>query len=119
MESLHGLVAQLALVLAVIGAAWTLGLAVARRTGGPMLYGELVWIGLAIAAAGLIGVVIALGASPPRDPLHVLYGLLAAAALPVAALVVRDRPSRQRPAVLAIAPLVLLILVVRLFQTGG
>jgi hypothetical protein len=118
-ESLHGLVAQLALVLTVIGAAWAVGLVVARRTGGPMLYGELVWIVLAIAVAGLIGIVIALTAAPPRDPLHILYGLLAAAALPVAALVARDRPSRQRSAVLGIGLIVLAILMVRLFQTGG
>ena len=119
MESLHGLVAQLVLVLAVIGAAWTVGLAVARRTGGPMLYGELVWIVLAIAVAGLIGIVIAISAAPPRDALHVLYGLLAGAALPLAALVARDRPPRQRTAILAIALVVLLILVVRMFQTAG
>jgi hypothetical protein len=82
-------------------------------------YGELVWIVLAIAVAGLIGIVIALTVAPPRDPLHILYGLLAGAALPVTALVVRDRPPGQRSAVVAIALVVLLILVVRLFQTGG
>jgi hypothetical protein len=117
--SAHLLVAQLALVVTVVGAAWTVGLALTRRSAGSMTYGLLLWVILAIGAAGLIGVVMALATAPPSDPLHVLYGLLAAGALPLTALVARDRPPRQRAAVLAIGMVVLAVLVVRLFQTGG
>jgi len=116
---LHLLAAQLSLVLVVIGAAWLSVLVATRRSVGPMLLGALIWVLVAIGVAGLVGVIIALTAKPPDDPLHVLYGVLAAAALPGAALIARDRPPGQRPVVLAIAMVVLLILVVRLFQTGG
>jgi hypothetical protein len=117
--ALHLLAAQLSLVLVVIGAAWLGFLATTRRTAGPMLYGALVWVLVAIGAAGLVGLVLALTSKPPSDPLHVLYGVLAAAALPGGALIARDRAAGQRTVVLAITMTVLLILVVRLFQTGG
>jgi hypothetical protein len=117
--SLHLLAAQLGLLLAVIGAAWLAWLAATHRSAGAMLYGALVWVLIAIGGAGLVGVVIALTDRPPEDPLHVLYGVLAAATLPGGALIARDRPAGQRTVVLAIAMVVLVILVVRLFQTGG
>lgn len=117
--SLHLLLAQLSLVLAVIGAAWLAWLAIAGRAPGPQLYGALVWVVLAIAATGLVGLVVALSQRPPADPLHLLYGVLAAATLPGGALIARDRPARRRSAVLAITAIVLVILVVRLFQTGA
>jgi hypothetical protein len=116
---LHGLVAQLALVLAVIGAAWVLILALTRREAGSMVLGLLVWVIGTIVVAGLLGVMVALTIAPPGDALHILYGLLAAATLPGAALVARDRPPRQQVVVLAIALVIEVILVVRLFQTGG
>lgn len=119
MASLHLLAAQLALVLAVIGATWLIVLAATRRSAGTMVYGALLWLVLAIGVAGLAGIVIALTSQPPSDPLHVLYGALAAAALPGGALIARDRPAGQQTTVLAITLIVLVILVVRLFQTGG
>lgn len=119
MPDLHGLAAQLALVLAVIGAVWVTVLALARREAGSVVLGLLVWVAGIVALAGLLGIVVALTAGPPGDALHVLYGLLAVATLPGAALVARGRAPRQQVIVLAIALVIQVILVVRLFQTGG
>lgn len=119
MAALHLLAAQLALLLALIGLAWLLWLAATHRPAGTMLYGALVWVVIAIGGGGLAGLVIALTGRPPADPLHPLYGALAAGALPAAALFARDRPAGQQTAVLAIGLVVLVILIFRLFQTGG
>lgn len=119
MASLHLLAAQVSLVLAAIGAVWLIVLSIGRRSAGPMLYGALVWVLIAIGGAGLAGLAVALTSGPPSDPLHLLYGVLATAALPAGALIARDRPARQRTIVLAVTLIVLVILIVRLFQTGG
>ncbi len=119
MADLHGLAARLVLLLVLIGAGWAVALALTRRDAGPMLYGELVWVVGTLLVTGLVGSLVALTVAPPSDSLHVLYGVLAVAALPGAALVARDRPATQRVPILAIALVILAILVVRLFQTGG
>jgi hypothetical protein len=78
-----------------------------------------VWAGLAIVVSALAGTVVALANHPPRDPLHIVYGLLAVSALPGAALLSRGRVGPAQAVVWAIAGIVVVILVLRLFQTGG
>jgi hypothetical protein len=118
LSAIHALVGQLALVLGAVAVLWSIVLAVARRPPGSLFVASLVWLVIAIVGAGLLGVATAVTAAPPRDPLHIIYGLLAAAILPGAALLAQRRPARQQTIVAAVASIVLLILLFRLLETG-
>lgn len=119
MSDAHRLVSLLALLLVAVGAAWSIIGALLRRQPGAFLLANLVWVALATAVAGLLGILVALTAAPPRDVLHVVYGLLAVTVPVGGAALVGSRPEGQRPAVVAVTSVVALILVARLFQTGG
>lgn len=120
MAEIHGLAARVTLLVAILIAAWSIGLAIARRPIPTLLQGGLVWAVVLIAVSGLLGVLVALVARPPADPLHVVYGLLALAVLPGAWGIARHGSDARRPViVLVIAAIVLLVLLFRLFQTGG
>jgi len=94
-------------------------LALTRRGPSTFVLGGVLWAGLAISASALAGLALALTDHPPRDPLHIVYGLLALVGLPGAAIIVRDRPGPAQAAVWAIAGVVVLIIILRLFQTGA
>jgi hypothetical protein len=94
-------------------------LAVQGRSPGSFFAGGVLWTGIAISAAALLGIGVALWVGAPRDPLHLIYGALSVGAVPGAALVANGQTGRRRAAVWAIAGVVLVILVLRLFQTGG
>jgi len=94
-------------------------LVVQRRSPPPFFLGGVLWSGLVVAFAALAGIVVALADSPPADPLHIVYGVLAMAALPGAALVARGRSERGESVVWAISGVVLVILVLRLSQTSA
>jgi hypothetical protein len=115
----HRFVSLLALLLVLVATAWSVIGALMRRQPGAFLLANLVWVALATAIAGLLGILVALTSSPPRDVLHIVYGLLALAVPVGGAVLVGSRPEGQRPAVMAITSVVALILVARLFQTGG
>jgi hypothetical protein len=76
------------------------------------------WSVVTIAAGVIVGALLLVAGPGPSDPLHLLYGALALVALPGAALAASGRPARQRAIVLLVGSIVLIILVVRLFQTG-
>lgn len=118
MSELHRLAGQLALALAVVMLAWSLVLLALRGEPGRLFAANLVWLGLAIVASAGIGALMLLAGGSPREGLHLLYGVLAVGALPATLLLVEGRPPRQRSAILAIAGLVLVILLLRLFETG-
>lgn len=94
-------------------------LVVQRRSPPTFYLGGVLWAGLVVALAALSGVGTALADSPPGDPLHVVYGVLAVVALPGAAVIARGRTGRAVTVVWAIAGVVLVILVLRLFQTSA
>ncbi len=94
-------------------------LAAARRAPSPFVLGGVLWAGVAVAATALAGLVIALTDHPPRDPLHIVYGVLAVVGLPGAAVIARGRVGPAQSAVWAIAGIVIVILVMRLFQTAA
>jgi len=120
MAEIHGLAAQVTLVLVIIVAGWAVTLGLLRRPLPPLLLGGLGWAFLLLAGTSLLGVMVVLTDAPPADPLHIVYGLLAVAVLPGAWAIARMRDDPRRTVVvLAIASLVLLILVFRSFQTGG
>jgi hypothetical protein len=120
MADVHGLLARVVLVLVVVTAAWSAALVAGRRPIRPALVGGLVWIVILTATSGLLGVADALARGAPRDALHIVYGILATLVLPGAWAIARTRPDPRRTAlVVAVATIVEVILVVRLFQTGG
>ncbi|HEX9551334.1 MAG TPA: hypothetical protein VF971_09585 [Candidatus Limnocylindrales bacterium] len=120
MAEIHGLLARIVLALALLTAAWAVVLLVARRPLGTALVAGLAWLAVLVAAAGLLGLVVALTIGVPGDPLHIVYGLLAAVVLPGAWVAARGRSNPSRSTlVIGVALVVEVILVVRLFQTGG
>jgi hypothetical protein len=119
LSQIHLLTAQIALILALAIAVSSGVLALLRRAPGTFFGGGALWAGLIVALAGLVGIAVALGQGPPRDPLHIVYGILAVGAVPGTAIVAGGRVGRGRAVAWAIGGIVLLILVMRLFQTGG
>jgi hypothetical protein len=119
LTQIHGLVAQVALVVAVLVTVYAVALAATKRAPTPSFFGAVVWAGLVTVAAALGGIAVAVTDHPPRDPLHILYGLLAITVLPGAVLLARDRVGTARSVAWAVAGMVLVLLLVRLFQTAG
>ena len=119
MRDVHALVGQIAIVLALIAAAWSIVLAITHRLPGSLFLGNLVWVGLAVVAAAVLGAGTAVLVGPPGDALHIVYGVLAVGLLPGAVAVAAGRRPEQRPVVAAVASIVLVILLFRLLQTGS
>ncbi len=71
---------------------------------------------LGITAAGGLGIF--LGGGRPHEWLHFLYAVLAFAAVPVTDVVAHGASPRTRALATAIAALVGLVLILRLFMTG-
>jgi hypothetical protein len=115
----HALVGQIAIVLAVIAAIWSVVLAITRRPVGSLFLGNAVWVGLAVVLAAVLGAATAVLVAPPGDALHVVYGILAVALLPGATLIASSRPADDRAVVAVAASIVLVILLFRLLQTGA
>ena len=119
MSGAHALLGLLALVLALIAGAWSVGLVVLRRPPGTLFLGSLVWLVAVIGVTAVLGAATAVSSAPPRDPLHLVYGILAVGVLPGATLVASGRTGRGQTVVAAIACVVLVILLLRLLQTGA
>ena len=62
---------------------------------------------------GLLGVLLFLAGARPADPLHVLYGLLAALTLPAAAVYLQDKPDARKPLVYGLVSLFLVGVLIR------
>jgi hypothetical protein len=115
----HSLVAQVALVLALVIAGSATALALTRRTIGSFFLAGALWTGIVVGLAAVLGVGTAITDHAPRDPLHIVYGALAVGVMPGAAIVAGGRTGPRRTVVWVIAAIVLVILILRLFQTGG
>ena len=120
MADIHGFLARVTLALVLVTAAWSLVLLATRRPLRPSLVGGLVWVVGLLGLTSLLGVLVWATTHPPKDLLHLVYGVLAISVLPGAWALGRSRPdARRQVLVLAVASIVLAILVLRLFQTGG
>lgn len=116
---MHSLAAQVALVLALVMAGWATVLALTRRPVGSFFIAGALWTGIVVGLAAVLGIGVAATDHVPRDPLHIVYGVLAISAVPGAAIVAGGRTGPRQPVVWAIGGIVLVILILRLFQTGG
>lgn len=94
-------------------------LALTRRAAGSFFVAGALWTGLIVGLAAMLGVGVAVTDHVPHDLLHVVYGALAVGVLPGAAIVASGRKGPRQAVVWAIAGIVLVIIVLRLFQTGG
>jgi hypothetical protein len=119
MSGIHGLVAQAALVLVLVVVVASIVLVAAGRMPGPRFLGAPILAFLALALTGLAGIVTLAVDGPPQDGLHVLYGVLAIAGLPIVLVVSNSTEGRGRAASWVIGGGIVTILVLRLFQTGG
>ena len=94
MLSLHGRAATaIVLYLSLVGL-WGLLLGLRGSGPTPSFIGALVIFEIAAIAQGLLGFAVLLFGRPPAQSLHVLYGFALAAALPLAATLVRRREPR-------------------------
>jgi hypothetical protein len=70
-------------------------------------------------AIGLLGLTMLLAGAQPRDPVHILYGILAAISLPAAAIYMQGRPNEGKPVIYAIVSLFLVGVMIRGIITAG
>ncbi|HEX2756545.1 MAG TPA: hypothetical protein VHM48_13845 [Candidatus Limnocylindrales bacterium] len=119
MSGAHAVVGQVAVILTMIATIWAIAMAITHRPLGSLFLGNLVWVAIAVVIAAALGAVTALAEGPPRDVLHVVYGVLALGTLPGAAIVATGRSVRQQAIVAAVAATILVILLFRLVQTGS
>lgn len=116
---MHNLAAQVALVLALVTAGSATALALTRRPAGSFFLAGALWTGLVVGLTAALGVAVAIADQLPRDPLHIVYGALAVGVMPGAAIIAGGRTGPRQTVVWAIAGIVLVVLILRLLQTGG
>jgi hypothetical protein len=118
MADVHMAIGLAALALAIVGAAWSAVLSVRRRAGGRAYLGGLGAVVLVALAAALLGLLLLATGSAPADPLHLVYGVVAVVALPLAAAFAAGRRPRSQSLALLLGAAVEIGVIVRLFQTG-
>jgi hypothetical protein len=119
LSSLH-LWLAVAAIAADLGLVAVSLLGVATRRWNRLLGDRLVLAVLATTGlAALVGASLAVTSRPPDDVLHLIYGLVALAVLPIARYIGRSGSDRRRAGWLAAGSLVLLAVYARLVQTGS
>ncbi len=118
MPEVHAVLGSVSLAVGGVALVVAIGDLIRRRGPSRILLGLLLGVSALVGVNGLLGLALAVSRGAPRDPLHVLYGLAALAAGPLAIGLAAGRPARQQRRILAVAVLVLIGLVVRLLQTG-
>jgi hypothetical protein len=118
MDTIHAAAAW----LAVAAAAGVLLAAVAATVGwmaSKLLLDRAILVCLAATgAAALAGLVLPISGQPPRDALHVLYGVVAVGAVPLARYHARRRSIVGIGRWVGVGGLVLMGALLRLFMTG-
>jgi hypothetical protein len=101
--------------LVVVEAGWRF---VTRRPPGKRTeqLSAVGFIAVAIAAAGGLGILV--GGGAPADSLHYVYAGIALVGLPLTATFTRARSPRVTAGLVFVVGLVLLVVLLRLFQTG-
>lgn len=117
MDAIHHVLAYAAAACAIVGVGWSSLLVFRRRVGGPgfeQFQAVVVTVVLVEAASGLIQ----LSRGRPNEGLHLLYGLVAVALIPLARSFFGREGGRVGPVVLVVAFMVLGAVIFRLFSTG-
>jgi hypothetical protein len=109
----------LALLLATVASA-VLGTRMSATVRGWTVDGLAIVVELLVIVAAALGPLMLAGGSRPADPLHLVYAVIAALALPLALAIAMDRGATgaARDRWLALGTLVLVGVSFRLLQTG-
>lgn len=117
-DTVHALLADTAVAAVALGIGWSALLALTGRGGGaPFGRYEAISVGLVAVAAASGLVLIATGAQP-ADGLHLLYAVVATAAIPLARSFFGGARGRGAGAAALVAFVVLGAVLYRLFTTG-
>jgi len=103
--TLHGQLATVLVLYYTFVGLWAIFLGIRNSGPTPGLRGAFVIAEIAAVAQGLFGILLFALFRPPRDTLHVLYGLALVFAMPLAASIARDRQPRGRSVALGLAAL--------------
>jgi hypothetical protein len=119
LAAVHGWIGVLAALLAaamvVLGVLDGLGRVHARRGLDRLVLALLAATGV----GAIVGIGVLVGVQPPSDGLHLVYGIVAVIAVPVARLIAGMRRSARLGWWLAAGGLVTLGALLRLWATGG
>lgn len=91
--SLHGRIATAVVLYLTVVGLWGLWLGIRGSGPTPNFIGALIIAEIAAVVQGLFGVALLFGRAPANS-VHILYGFALAAAIPLAATLVRHRPPR-------------------------
>jgi len=118
MAELHAALAWIAVAGAVAVVVAALPAAAGRTASYRLL--DLAILGLigSTVAAALAGLVLLLLGHRPSEALHFLYAVVALAAMPIARYAMRDRSVSRMARFVALAGVIVVVALVRLFMTG-
>lgn len=106
------------LVLLVL-AAWGLILFLRGKSSGNVYRAALTVAGLLIGSEVILGfLLLSGGLRPPGLAMHLVYGMVAVAAIPALLIYTRDRPGRGNALISALVSLLLAGVAVRAWETG-
>lgn len=117
MSEVHAVAGEALLGVIVLFVLLSIGLALTRGASGWFEGARRLVVGAVAVQAG-IGAVLYLLGDRPAETLHLLYGAVAVAALPLAASFASEAPPKARAGTLALAGVVTIGVVFRSIGTG-
>ena len=118
MDTLHRLLAYVAVAGVVAAIAWSIVLLAGRRTGGPGFERFQAGVVALLVVDGAAGLTMLASGGRPREGLHILYAVVAVALIPLARSFFGRASERARTVLLLVGFVVLGAVLYRLFTTG-
>ena len=116
---LHGRIGYALVLYYTFVGLWAILQGIRDRAPDASLRGAIAIATIAAVAQGALGLLVLLCRGAPSDPVHVLYGLALAVAMPLAATLVRERTPRGQSVALGLAALFTAGLAIRGITTAG
>ena len=116
---MHGALFRAAALLSLILGVWALVTFVRRWQLSPGFRSTAVLTEVLIIVQGLVGLGLVVGGVRIKDPLHVVYGLVLAIALPVAAGYTSGQAGPRQALVFGVTGIVMFLLTLRAWMTAG
>ena len=119
LRPIHHQLANTGVLYMLVCGVWGLYMTVRKQPMNANYRGMLaIGYGLGILI-GLLGMLLLLSGAQPRDPLHILYGIVLAVALPGAAAYFNERPNERKPLIYALTSFFVLGIMIRGITTGA
>ena len=119
LRPIHHQLANTGVLYMLVCGVWGLYMTVRKQPMNANYRGMLaIGYGLGILI-GLLGILMLVSGAQPRDPLHILYGIVLAVALPGAAAYFNERPNERKPLIYALASFFVLGIMIRGITTGA